>query len=181
MSEFDYLRPIGLVGPSAASGEAAGHCLPLAGGPLGFTACEALRRGPGGEVARNLIALADLADNRDAAGLMARLTEVRPDFAGLAMDRPQVMGVINMTPDSFSDGGDRFDHGSAVSDGLAMLEAGATLLDVGGESTRPGAEPVPEDEELRRVLPTVRGLAEAGATVSIDTRRARVMAEALPR
>ena len=179
MSEFDYLRPIGLVGQSADPGMAAGHCLPLVGGPLGFTACEASRRGPDGSIERHLIGLGELTDGNDGVALIARLTEARADFAGLAMDRPQVMGVINVTPDSFSDGGDRFDHGRAVADGLAMLEAGASILDVGGESTRPGAEPVPEDEELRRVLPTVRGLAEAGAKVSIDTRRARVMAEAL--
>ena len=179
MGEFDYLRPLGLVGPSADPGRAAGQCLPLAGGPLGFTACEALRRGPDGEIERRLVGLDGLAERGGSAAPIARLTAARPDFAGLAMDRPQVMGVINVTPDSFSDGGDRFDHGRAVAGGLAMLEAGAAILDVGGESTRPGADPVAEEEELRRVLPTVRGLAEAGAVVSIDTRRARVMAEAL--
>jgi len=179
MSEFDYLRPIGLVGPSAQPSTAAGQILPLAGGPLGFTACETLRRRSAGDIERRIVGLAELSGRNACAAPLARLTAARQDFAGLAMDRPHVMGVINVTPDSFSDGGDRFDHGRAVADGLAMLEAGATLLDVGGESTRPGAEPVPEDEELRRVLPTVRGLAESGAPVSIDTRRARVMAEAL--
>jgi dihydropteroate synthase len=89
------------------------------------------------------------------------------------------MGVINVTPDSFSDGGDRFDAGRAVADGLAMAEAGAAILDVGGESTRPGSAPVDVEEELRRVLPVVRGLADAGTLVSIDSRRAKVMAAAL--
>jgi len=85
------------------------------------------------------------------------------------------MGVINVTPDSFSDGGDHLDASLAVEAGLAMREAGADLLDVGGESTRPGAEPVTLQEELDRVLPVVEGLAKAGAKVSVDTRHAGVM------
>ena len=89
------------------------------------------------------------------------------------------MGVVNVTPDSFSDGGDRFDAGRAVADGLAMVEAGAAILDVGGESTRPGSAPVDAQEEQRRVLPVVRGLAGVGALVSIDSRRAAVAAAAL--
>ena len=110
---------------------------------------------------------------------MARLAEPPRRFAGLDLARPHVMGVINVTPDSFSDGGDHLDSGRAVERGLAMGEAGASLLDVGGESTRPGSAPVPVDEELRRVVPVVKGLAAQGAKVSIDTRRARVMAAAL--
>ncbi len=102
----------------------------------------------------------------------------RASLAGLELDRPRIMGVVNVTPDSFSDGGERFDSGRAVADGLAMIEAGADIIDVGGESTRPGAAPVPVEEELRRVLPVVKGLAAQGARVSIDTRWAPVMAEA---
>ncbi|MBV9834399.1 MAG: dihydropteroate synthase, partial [Alphaproteobacteria bacterium] len=102
-------------------------------------------------------------------------------FAGIAphADRPWVMGVVNVTPDSFSDGGLRLDPARAVADGLAMVADGADFIDVGGESTRPGAETVTLEEELRRVLPVVRGLAEGGAVVSIDTRHARVMEAAL--
>ena len=110
--------------------------------------------------------------------LLERFSTPRPAVAGLDLDRPRIMGVVNVTPDSFSDGGDRFDSGRAVADGLAMIEAGAHIIDVGGESTRPGAAPVPLEEELRRALPVVKALAEQGARVSIDTRRARVMAEA---
>jgi dihydropteroate synthase len=95
-------------------------------------------------------------------------------------ERPAVMGIVNVTPDSFSDGGRFLDPDAAVSHGLELAEAGADLLDVGGESTRPGAEPVGEDEELRRVLPVVRRLAvEAGVPVSIDTSKAAVAAAAL--
>ena len=89
------------------------------------------------------------------------------------------MGIVNVTPDSFSDGGRWLDPGAAVEHGLAMLAAGADLLDVGGESTRPGAPRVAVEEELRRVVPVVAGLASTGATVSIDTMRARVADAAL--
>ncbi|HLM17090.1 MAG TPA: dihydropteroate synthase [Acidimicrobiia bacterium] len=95
-------------------------------------------------------------------------------------ERPAVMGIVNVTPDSFSDGGRFLDPDAAVSHGLELAAAGADLLDVGGESTRPGAEPVGEDEELRRVLPVVRRLAvEGGVPVSIDTSKAAVAAAAL--
>ena len=91
-----------------------------------------------------------------------------------ALDRTLVMGVVNVTPDSFSDGGRWFDTGRAVAHGLDLLARGADLIDVGGESTRPGAARVSEDEELRRVLPVVRGLAAEGAVVSVDTTRPAV-------
>ncbi len=94
-------------------------------------------------------------------------------------DRCLVMGVVNVTPDSFSDGGLWLDPDAAVRHGLDLLDQGADLLDVGGESTRPGATRPPADEELRRVLPVVRGLAGAGARVSIDTMRAEVAQAAL--
>jgi len=90
-----------------------------------------------------------------------------------------VMGVVNVTPDSFSDGGRWLDPGDGIRRGLELLEQGADLLDVGGESTRPGATRPPAGEELRRVLPVVRELAAAGAIVSIDTMRAEVAAACL--
>ncbi|MEU7037046.1 dihydropteroate synthase [Streptomyces sp. NPDC046237] len=84
------------------------------------------------------------------------------------------MGVVNVTPDSFSDGGRWFDTTAAVKHGLHLVSEGADLVDVGGESTRPGASRVDEEEELRRVVPVVRGLASEGVTVSVDTMRASV-------
>ena len=97
-------------------------------------------------------------------------------------ERTLVMGIINVTPDSFADGGLRFDPGRAVDDGLRMIEAGADILDVGGESTRPGADPLDEAEELRRVLPVVERLAAEGRVpVSVDTYKARVAREAIAR
>jgi dihydropteroate synthase len=93
--------------------------------------------------------------------------------------RCAVMGVVNVTPDSFSDGGRWFDTAAAVKRGLALVADGADLVDVGGESTRPGASRVDEEEELRRVVPVVRGLAAEGVTVSVDTMRASVAARAV--
>ncbi|MCX5050058.1 dihydropteroate synthase [Streptomyces sp. NBC_00201] len=94
-------------------------------------------------------------------------------------DRCAVMGVVNVTPDSFSDGGRFFDTTAAVKHGLELVAEGADLVDVGGESTRPGATRVDEAEELKRVIPVVRGLASEGVTVSVDTMRASVAAQAL--
>ena len=100
-------------------------------------------------------------------------------WAGLSLDRPRVMGVLNVTPDSFSDGGDHLDPQRAVAAGLAMAEAGADIIDVGGESSRPGAPPTPPDDEQARIVPVIRALAAAGAKVSVDTRNAATMAAAL--
>jgi len=91
------------------------------------------------------------------------------------------MGVLNVTPDSFSDGGVRFDPARAVEDGLRMVAEGADILDVGGESTRPGADALPAEEELRRVVPVIEKLVSAGALVSIDTSKAVVAREAIAR
>jgi dihydropteroate synthase len=91
--------------------------------------------------------------------------------------RPTVMGVVNVTPDSFSDAGVNFDPNDAVAAGRGMIEEGAAIVDVGGESTRPGAEPVTSDEELGRVVPVLEGL--KGIPISIDTSKADVAARAL--
>ena len=104
----------------------------------------------------------------------------RGQVTGLPVwDRCAVMGVVNVTPDSFSDGGRWFDTTAAVKHGLDLVAQGADLVDVGGESTRPGATRVDEAEELRRVIPVVRGLASEGVTVSVDTMRASVAERSL--
>jgi len=96
--------------------------------------------------------------------------------------RTLVMGILNVTPDSFADGGQHFDFDRAVAAGIRMVAEGADIIDVGGESTRPGAEPLPEDEELRRVLPVVERLAaQTEAPISIDTYKANVAREAVAR
>ena len=98
----------------------------------------------------------------------------------LKLDVPRVMGIVNVTPDSFSDGGAHFDAGAAVAHGLRLAEEGADLLDVGGESTRPGADEVSPEEELRRVVPVIERLArETSLPVSIDTSKPEVMRAAV--
>ena len=97
----------------------------------------------------------------------------------LSLDQVAVMGILNVTPDSFSDGGLWLDPAAAVKHGVEMLGEGAAVVDVGGESTRPGASDVPEDEELRRVIPVVEALAAEGALVSIDTRKPSVAEKAV--
>ncbi|MDO4807375.1 MAG: dihydropteroate synthase, partial [Coriobacteriales bacterium] len=93
---------------------------------------------------------------------------------GISLVRPRIMGVLNVTPDSFSDGNENLDPDKAIESGMSMLDTGADIIDVGGESTRPGATPVEPEEELDRVLPVVEALCERGAIVSIDTRHAEV-------
>lgn len=94
-------------------------------------------------------------------------------------ERPAIMGIVNVTPDSFSDGGRWYDEDAAVAHGLELVAQGATLVDVGGESTRPGAHRPDEEEEVRRVVPVVRRLADEGVAVSVDTMRTRVAAAAV--
>ncbi|MEJ1964791.1 MAG: dihydropteroate synthase [Gammaproteobacteria bacterium] len=93
----------------------------------------------------------------------------------LDLTHPVVMGVVNVTPDSFSDGGKFLDRSRAVDHAQRLIEEGAAILDIGGESTRPGAEAVPADEELRRVVPVVEALAGKGAVISVDTSKPEVM------
>ena len=96
-----------------------------------------------------------------------------------SLGRPLIMGVINVTPDSFSDGGLLASAAEAVEHGRRLIEEGADILDVGGESTRPGAQPVSIEEELQRVLPVIEGLRDAGIALSVDTSKPEVMRQAL--
>ena len=168
-----WVEPIGLLhGRDAAAAIAADLALPLAGGPAAFAMVRLI--GEGSPAAP--LPLADVPDAWQAQ--VIALTVPPPPFAGFEPGRPVVMGVLNVTPDSFSDGGRHLDARAAVAAGHAMLEAGADLLDIGGESTRPGAEPVSPEEEARRVVPVIRDLAKA-APVSVDTRNAHTMRLAL--
>ena len=106
--------------------------------------------------------------------------ELKCADASLSLDRVAVMGILNVTPDSFSDGGLWLEPETAVEHGLQMVSEGASIIDVGGESTRPGAEPVPEQEELRRVIPVIEGLVSRGVSfISIDTRKPEVARRAV--
>ncbi len=105
---------------------------------------------------------------------------LRCRYFDLDLSHAAVMGILNVTPDSFSDGGLWLDPDAAIKHGLEMAEQGAAIIDVGGESTRPGAHEVPLDEELRRVMPVIEGLrASSSVTISIDTRKPEVAAEAV--
>jgi len=119
---------------------------------------------------------------RSCTFMMSLIPVKTLNCAGRLLDlaRPQVMGILNITPDSFSDGGVFFDPEQAVAQAVRMVDEGAAIIDVGGESTRPGATPVPVDEELRRVIPVIEALqAELPVPVSIDTRRPEVMQAAV--
>lgn len=183
-----YLVPSGIVG--AAEGKVArrlGRARSLAGGPLAFTDLEiVLRRKADMQVAMaplpEVLAWAPSQGASVAAYVNAVVDNIsasRGPLAGVPLDRPRIMGILNVTPDSFSDGGDFASVQAAVAHGAAMLEAGADIIDVGGESTRPGAEPVAPEDEARRVLPVIRELASRGATISVDTRHAAVMGAAV--
>lgn len=173
-----YLVPRGLIsGPAAARAVEAGIALPLAGGPLAFATAEAIERTAGEEGRRRPVDLA--AARAFAPELIKALTRQRAPWAGFDLKRPLIMGVVNVTPDSFSDGGDFAGASAAIDHGRALLAAGADIIDIGGESTRPGANPVAPEDEAARVLPVVRALAHAGAMVSIDTRHAAVMDQAV--
>ncbi len=186
-----WLRPQAILsGPTAEAAIAAGQALPLAGGGpgLAFADVEIVvrdERTPSGMVgavasldgARRWAAESGVAERHESQ--IHALTAPRERWAGLDFSRPRIMGILNVTPDSFSDAGDHFDAMAAVASGKAMLAAGADILDIGGESTRPGAQPVDPAEEIRRIEPVVRELANAGALISIDTRYATTMRAAL--
>ena len=172
------LIPRGIIsGPAAVRAIEAGIALPLAGGPLAFAAAEAIERKAGEAGQRRPVDLA--AARAFAPDLIEGISRPRAPWAGFDLKRPLIMGVVNVTPDSFSDGGDFAEASNAIDHARAMLAAGADIVDVGGESTRPGAKPVAPDDEAARVLPVLRALAHAGAVVSIDTRHAAVMDQAV--
>jgi dihydropteroate synthase len=181
-----YLKPTGLLtGTAAANACGSGAAARLAGGPVAFTAGELIRRNG---TTRDVAALGGLRSCRlrDEADLseaverrLEAVTAARPPFAGQSLDRPRIMGVVNVTPDSFSDGGRYASRDAAIAHGRALMQAGVDIIDIGGESTRPGAAPVSLEEELDRAVPVVEALAREGAIVSIDTRHAAVMRAAV--
>lgn len=186
-AEALWLRPDALLtGDAARKAIDAGLALPLAGSATAFTQIEVIAR----QGERVVTALAPVRDAQDWASRLdparrarietqlMRASEPRQHWAGLPLARPLVMGIVNATPDSFYFGAGP-DPQAAIALGQAMIAAGADIIDIGAESTRPGAAPVSEDEELRRLEPVVRSLAGTGAVLSVDTRHARVMSAAL--
>ena len=147
----------------------------MAGGAIAFTAAELIEGTPRA-AKRRLVTAQDLARSRDADLdlVLKRVTAPRPPFAGFAFTRPLIMGIVNVTPDSFSDGGLYDTTEGAIVHAAELAKDGADIVDVGGESTRPGSDAVEEGEELSRVIPVLEGLAGLHAAVSIDTRKASV-------
>jgi dihydropteroate synthase len=185
-----YLRPTGFVdAPFGYDGKVAR----LAGGLLWFALVELIQVDDKGQQSSELIPIESLEARIDAlpdaeaarahdcwANILSPHTPIQLRDRIIRLDEPQVVGILNVTPDSFSDG-DRFhgDPAAAAEQGIAMAAAGAAIIDVGGESTRPGAKPVWEGDEKERVVPVLQRLASSGTALSIDTRKAAVMEAAL--
>ncbi len=186
MTKRHYLRPTALA-ESPQSEE--GGAIRLAGGLTYASRFAVIAREGGRVVGRELYSAADLrAVMPDLSpDLQSQFENLQRSHAPLdcgartiRLDQPQVMGILNITPDSFSDGGQFMDDPEiAAAHAGAMLEAGAAIIDIGGESTRPGAAAVWEGDELKRVVPMVERLAKSGAAISIDTRRPAVMEASL--
>ena len=165
------IEPLALLeGAPALAAIRQGDALPLRGG-LAFCLARLIDA-----TTTRLLSARDLPDDwRDVA---ARLAAIQTGWAGLGPE-PAVMSILNVTPDSFSDGGDHIDPAHAIESGRAMVAAGAGLLDIGGESTRPGCAPVPAEHEQARILPVIQALRDCGVPLSVDTRNASTMAAAL--
>ena len=176
------IRPTGFVdSPFGHDGKVAR----LAGGLNWFGLAELIKVERSRRVSAEIVPVEGIEDRFDEAMAAdwARITSPRPALQmgerTIRLDQPQVMGIINATPDSFSDGGSYSDAGSAAEAGATMASEGAAIIDVGGESTRPGATTVWEGDEIERVLPVIQRLAASGSAVSIDTRKSAVMSGAL--
>lgn len=177
MCDKIYLRPAAFLrGHAAQEAIASGQAVAIAGGLVACPLFEIIER-TAQDTRRSFASALDLSVSSDPviANRLTLISKPRKPVAGLSMDRPLVMGIVNVTPDSFSDGGD-FDTVEKAATHLArIVEEGADLIDIGGESTRPGAAPVDETEELRRVLPAIREAKPFNCPVSIDTRKSAVM------
>lgn len=162
-----YYRPIAQTDPARPDG-----ALTLAGTWAWFTHVEELARGRAPRV---------IPADAVPSDALARLTASRAPIAGLTLDQPRIMGILNLTPDSFSDGGRFNNPEAAMAQVTRMLDEGAHILDLGGESTRPGAAEVPVDEEIARTAPVIEAIRAAGIAtpISIDTRKAAVARAAL--
>lgn len=171
-----YLRPAAFCyGADARQAVAQGRAGRLGGSPwICFHQAEVVVR-EAGVLSRQFVAYGDLSRGDDLIAIEAP----RAPIGALTFDRPVIMGVVNVTPDSFSDGGHNARADEAVAHGVRLAKEGAQILDVGGESTRPGSEGVEAEEELRRTVPVIEGLAGVGSMISCDTRKVKVMRAAI--
>ena len=189
MEERAYLRPVGpLTLPPDRAATPAAHLVRIGDhDDVVFMGLELLQRPTSGGMGRRMLSHDELRtltaeaspNGRRLAHIAKQLRVTRTPLAGLTFDRPRIMGIVNVTPDSFSDGNLFVHSQDAIAHALALETAGADIIDIGGESTRPGAEPVPLELELARVMPVIEGLAgRTRARLSIDTRKAEVMGRA---
>ncbi|MDC9701319.1 MAG: dihydropteroate synthase [Alphaproteobacteria bacterium] len=171
-----YFQPVGFLSFAELNSP---DLLPLAGGPLYFTGGLILEREKRG-VRSRYMTVRELRDVRsvELRDCVNAVTSSRSLGRFAAMRVPLIMGIVNVTPDSFSDGGAFFDPECAVIHARRLLSEGADILDIGGESTRPGSHPVSLEEERARVLPVLKELQKEGAFLSVDTRKASLMSEA---
>jgi dihydropteroate synthase len=162
-------NPLGLLtGDAAVRGIAARTAFPLAGGPVAFSMVETFKASAPG-------ILSDYMPATEHSGAVATLSAARTPFADIDLSRP----VVTVTPDSFSDGGDYADSAQAIDQAMRLAGEGAAIIDIGGESTRPGADPMPVGDEITRVIPVIEAAVAEGITVSVDTRRSTVMRAAI--
>jgi dihydropteroate synthase len=176
-----YLRPTGFIwGDAAAEARAQGAALPIAGGPVCCLGFEVIEGAPG-TAKRRFASARDIAASAEAdiRRLLGNLTAPRHDIAGVPLGKTRLMGIVNVTPDSFSDGGDFANADMAAAHAWRLVAEGADFIDIGGESTRPGAEAVSEAEELRRIRPVLERLQGLPAAISVDTRKASIMRAAI--
>lgn len=184
-----YLRPVGRLTclPGHATSRAEGLVRIGDRDDLAFTALELIQRHGDKTVGRRLLSASEVRSEIAQGGAAsAQLTAALAGFAlpraqvgGIRLDRPRIMGIVNVTPDSFSDGGRLSTVEAAIAFARQLDDEGADFLDIGGESTRPGSDAVPVDEELRRIMPVIEGLVgRVRARISVDTRKAEVMRRA---
>jgi len=193
LREIKYLRPIGFInGANAQSMSENGLAVLLAGGPTAFLYVELIFREESGLFGKHICAIKDLKNKNSNLSdinlclvfeFLDNISQAKKLCLGPKLktftDNPIVMGVVNVTPDSFSDSDFSYNLDSAISHAFELYNSGADIIDVGGESTRPGATPVSDEEEIKRVLPVVDKLVHAGIPVSIDTRKSIVMTKAI--
>ena len=177
MMRDHFLNPVGLLcGVAAAEAVQQGAAGQLAGGDIAFQQLQLVQRSAG-KITKTLHSYQNLRSSTDTSIIdclrlleQQRILPVKPRVSG-----PLLMGVVNVTPDSFSDGGDFLNGQRAIEHGIQLAQEGADILDIGGESTRPGAEPVSQAEELARILPVVEGLKPVSLPLSVDTRKPAIM------
>ncbi len=169
-----YIRPTGLY--SATSGETAEEVwggLNLAGGPFDFSAVEVIERN-GAKVERRIASIGEFLERDwgrrtiNAADMFELIRAPRPRMVGIDLARPRIMGIVNVTPDSFSDGGHLAATQAAIDHALRLEDEGADIIDIGGESTRPGSDPVGLDDELARVMPVIEGPGRQARSADLD-------------